>query len=329
MPDEGFRKRLVRLYATHKVDDVGRLPEFKQLREEFAKDPFFDRERSRIERAKAAVEAHLEDPQNAPTQQRSIRNAIRVLAANRKTEETEVDLLSLLYDLITIGYRERWTQAQREYFDAAWNIIRLKYDFFLSFTSRQPDPPLRINPINVAYKHLINYILDEKSVTDQDRKETNLLAKAIYSRLQPRPGFYYPRLQYDNAETEEKLVDACDNSFVFVQLIQNIIFDPPPQGRNYCFFEWERVWNRSTPADRKNRMLFVLAERDHTGFENMLVSLPYEPWRNHVTRKDTPHLPEPGVWDEAVLDDLKRRITQHVVDKIDLAWRELADGVPN
>lgn len=329
MPDRAYREELVRLYATNKVDAVGNLPEFKELREKYKDNPFFDKDRSRIEIAKAGVERRLENPRVPVTQQQAVRNAVRLLIANRTSEESEADLLPLLHELIVIGYRKHWTDAQQSYFDAAWQTIQLKYDFFLSFTSRYTDPePQKIIPINIAYKHLINYILDEKSITEKDRRETNLLAKAIHSRFSPRRGFYYPRQQFDNADTEKKLEDACDNSFLFVQLIQNIIFDPPPEGKNYCFHEWEKMMKRFMPLETEKRILYVLAEKDHKGVRDQDVPLQYADWHEHVVRKDRPYLPEPGVWDESFLEEQKTTITKYLVHRIDVAWKELAEGAP-
>jgi hypothetical protein len=111
-------------------------------------------------------------------------------------------------------------------------------------------------------------VLGEDAITRSSQRETNLLAKAICLRLATPgiEGYYFPRQQYDNAETEKKLEEACDESFM-VQLIQSILFYPPAQGKNYCFLEWERVMQKLSADEKEKRILYVLAEMDYRGLQ--------------------------------------------------------------
>jgi hypothetical protein len=320
-----YRDRLVRIYARNKVETIENVPAFRALCAEFRDNHYFDNDRNKIEYAKVTVEQHLDRP--GLTQKDSVRNAIQLLVANRRTPKRD-----LFHELISAGYKDQWTAAQRTYFDHAWKTIQLKYDFFLSFTSRYPDPGLaRINPINVAYKHFINHVLGEDSIAKSDQRDTNLLARALHARLlvSPNRGYYYPRQQNDNAETERKLAEACDSSLMFIQLIQSILFDLPDEGTNYCFFEWERVMGQFSAEDKEKRMLYVLAEMDYRGLQQLNPPDDYSQWHEHVVQKDRPHLPTAAFWKQTVLQDLDERISNHLLSKIRNAWIELGVGVPN
>jgi hypothetical protein len=206
--------------------------------------------------------------------------------------------------------------------------------FFLSFTSRYPSPELGgPNPINVAYKHFIKHVLGEDAITSSNQRGTNLLAKAICLRLTTPgiEGYYYPRQQYDNAETEKKLEEACDESFMFVQLIQSILFYPPARGKNFCFLEWDRVMRRLSADEKEERILYVLAEMDYRELQDLTPPPPdeYNGWYQHVSKKDRPHLPKVPFWRQAILEDLEEKIADHLLTRIKDAWIELSIGVPN
>jgi hypothetical protein len=270
------------------------------------------------------VEQNLE--RHGLTQQEAARNAIQLLVANRRDPNKR----DLFHALISAGYKPHWTAEQQAYFDRVWPLIQFKHDYFLSFTSRHPTPDLRNpNPINSSYKHFIKHVLGE-AVWKSDHRDTNLLARAIHARLEAPPirGFYYPRDQYDNAETEKKLEAACDASLIFVQLIQAILFEPPPHAKNYCFFEWERVSGQLSAPEREQRILYVLAAMDHRELQNLNPPTDYDQWHRHIAAKDRPHLPMTLFWKQTVLQDLDERIATSLLTRIKDAWIQLSIGVP-
>src|SRR5262249_11035233 len=237
MPRE-YHDALIRLYADKNkaVAKIKEGEEFKNVRDEFAQDRDFQKELDRIEVAKTQVKTAIEEAKTQPT---SVRRAIQFLIQTRGDDRRR----DLCHELIVAGYRPDWTAAQQQYFDDAWERIKLDYDYFLSFTTRYPAGVPGDNPVNTAYKHLIIAEIGIDRYKKGDRKKTNLLAEAVNGLLsQPRiKGFYFPHTQYDNALTERKLEAACDSCLVFVQLVQTIMFDVPNGRTNYCFFEWNRV----------------------------------------------------------------------------------------
>ncbi len=327
MPDRAYRNDLILLYAANRVSDIANVPAFRQLCSEFAQNPFFTGDRDQIELAKARVERTLDNPDMPLTQQQSVRNAIKLLVDNRRDKKRD-----LFHELIVAGYRKHWNAQQQQYFDAAWKMIQFDYDFFLSFTSRYPDPDVGgDNPINIAYKYFIKQVLGPDAFKGDDLKNTNLLARAVHKVLldPPNRGFYFPRQQYDNDDTRLKLEKACDSSMLFVQIVQSIMFDPPRDRKNYCFFEWERVMARFPEVERDKRILYVLAGTNYDGLREIPLPDIYADWHSHITRKDVPYLPEAEFWDASTLKSIKKTILESLVAKIKNAWLELSIGAPN
>lgn len=209
-------------------------------------------------------------------------------------------------------------------------MIKLEYDYFLSFTSRYPPGVAGDNPINTAYQQFIISEIGVDEYNKADRKKQNLLASAVQRLLsQPRmKGFYFPHTQYDNTVTEKKLEEACDNSLVFVQLVQTIMFDPPATGTNFCFFEWNRVQTQFAEADKDRRILFVVAAQDRNVFLGVLPFYEYDLWHDHIRRKDPPYLPEVQFYSEATLREVKRTFQDKMVPEIRAAWFRLIEGAP-
>jgi hypothetical protein len=320
-----YRDRLVQLYAANKVKNIGAVSAFRQLCTEFSDNPYFDAERNRIEWVKVKVEHHLDS--SDLTQEESVRNAVHLLVSNRHDIRRD-----LFHDVICVGYKRYWTEAQRAYFDMVWKTTQLKYDFFLSFTSRYPYPERTdLNPINDRYKHFIKRVLGTDPTKGPDRNE-NKLALAVFLRLAVPPirGYHCIHQQYDNVKTEKKLEEACDQSLVFVQLIQSIMFYPREGVTNYCFFEWERIMHRMSPGEKEKRILYVLAEMDHAGLRDLTPPpcAEYSPWYQYVLERDRPHLPEAPFRNQSVLKALDERIASHLVNKIKDVWIELSVRVP-
>lgn len=323
MESRQYRDDLIGLYASNKIDVIESVSGFKLLCSEFAEDTSFQADRHEIEKAKASVETALDQ---RLTQQGSVQKAIQLLITTRGDNKKR----DLVHDLIVAGYRRNWTVEQQQYFDAAWEKIQVEYDYFLSFTCRYP-PVAGDNPINTAYRQLIISEIGMDEFNKADRKKTNLLASTAYRLLsQPRiRGFYFPHSQYDNRLTEQKLEAACDSCMVFVQLVQSIMFDRPAIGRNYCFFEWNRVNARFHGADRERRILFVVAGVDQKDFQMLLPFVDYSDWHGQIRQKDARYLPEAQFWDRQTVPAIKKMFQEHLVPQIRAPWFRLIEDVPN
>jgi hypothetical protein len=319
-----YHDDLIRVYAGNRIANMTNVAVFQSLCRRFAGDVQFQAERHEVESAKKWVETALDQPM---TQQELVQKSILLLVQTRGDNKQR----DLCYELILAGYRANWTDARRQYFDAAWEKIKLEYDYFLSFTSRCPAGMAGDNPVNTAYKQFIIEEITLKEFNKADRTKMNLLALVAYKLLsQPRiKGFYFPHTQYDNTQTERKLAEACDNCLVFVQLVQTIMFEPPMDGgTNYCFFEWSRARDRFQGADNEKHILFVVAAPNRNEFLQVLPFLHYDTWHKHISNKDPPYLPEVQFRDNVTLRKIRKTFKEIILPEIRGAWFRLIEGVP-
>jgi hypothetical protein len=318
-----YREELIRLYAANPVANIDGVAGFQDLRREFSEDRQFQAERHQIECAKQAIEAAVSPD---VTQQEQVKSAIQLLIQTRPDQKRR----NLFHELIVSGYKPAWTEERRLYFDAAWEKIKLEYDYFLSFTTRYPIA-VGDNPVNNAYKHFITAVLGSDFFNGSDRKKTNLLAMAVHSVLAQASlkGFFFPHSQYDNTNTEQKLQAACDDCLVFVQLVQIIMFVPPNGGgTNYCFYEWDRAIRRFTGPDRENHILFVVATPDRSEILEGLPFVDYNAWHRHVRDKDPPYLPTAEFRDKATVLQIRSAFKDKITPKIRGAWFRLINDAP-
>ena len=302
MPEPTWRDALLRLYATNRVDEIATLLEFQSFCQQNENKPLFKTHRVRIEEAKRKLEVWLEpeSPEDNPVEQ-----AISVLLAERH----QLANRDLYYQLITLGYKPDWSDNQKNYFDLTWQRIRLKYDFFLSFTTRHEEVA-GDNPVNSDYRYFIQHVLGTTEFENADRKKKNLLASCVHRYLARTPmvGFFYPHSENDNAVVDPKLAEACADSRVFVQLVQNIMFTIPTARQNYCFFEYEKVNQLLHGAADKERLIqFVIAEKEGKLVSSLLVPLEYRTWYKHVSSKAAPYLSAMDLQNKANrIEDLQR-----------------------
>jgi hypothetical protein len=193
---------------------VHRAPEYQRLLDDNAKNPQFQLERELVEQAKARLEVSLLGKQSSD----QVRQALVELTRLRRNAKQ-----ALYIELIERGYKPYWTQSQQEYFSRYAKLLTLRYDFFLSFTTRYPPPPGE-NPVNFKYKKFIISCLNSRYYQSTDRDKKNLVAESVFRLLAgtTRVGFLFTHVQDDNALTEKKLREALENSIFFVQLVQNI-----------------------------------------------------------------------------------------------------------
>ncbi len=317
---------LIEIYAKTPVAKIRSSEEYKRLCQREAGKGTFDADRNLVEKAKVQVETYLKDGQTTREQARA---ALCLLIKARRTEQDR----DLLHRLLVKGYRPGWTRAQRGYFDKAWRKICLKYDIFFSFTTRYPNVA-GDNPINTAYRYFIVKELSQETWKGADRQKENLLAKAVYRLIvksADHNGFFFPDSEFDNSMTEQKLREACRNSMVFVQLIQNIMFHPPQGKKNYCFFEYTTVADLlESEPDKEDRILFVVAHNRQDLLPTHQVHLEYDIWHGHVLQKDPPYLPEAdsAAGSSERYSTIKQLLQERVRNKVVGAWQQILNGVP-
>ncbi len=264
-----MRERLIALYAAHAAAAVKATPEYAALAAAYADTPEFQSLRDEIEQAKATIEVWFGP---AATEREQLMKAIGLLKSTRKSPRER----DLYYELITAAFAKRWSPERQAYLLRALEAVRLKQDYFLSYTTRYLAPGA-INPVNQDYRHLIRKQLGKSLDADQ---RANLLAQAVHNILgKSATGFLFEQSQYDNSVTMEKLKRELDDSMVFVQLVQTVMFEPDEDGRpNYCFWEWQRA--RARFGNREEHLLYIVAEPGRTDLE---LTAPYVTTGNGIS----------------------------------------------
>jgi hypothetical protein len=287
-------------------------------------DSDFSGERHAVEGAKVWVEKFLTP---GLTQQEQLKKAVNLLRTTRRNPKQDV-----CYELIVAGYKSGWTPARQSYFEFAWKRIQAEFDFFFSFTTRNPVVSGE-NPINRQYRWFISHVLGAEEFAKADRKKNNLLGDAIYQQIQGAlpnaQGFYFPDSQYDNSETLEKLEKAESSHLVFVQLVQDIMLVAPLQEDNFCFNEYTRaVELLKDDPHRDQRVIFVVAEKDRETLKKWAVPPPYLEWWEHIYKKDPPYLVDVEFEDDARVKQLTELIDNKVSPHISAALSRLVEEAP-
>jgi hypothetical protein len=318
------RDSLVKLYAKTPLNEVLTSAAYQELYASHGSDSGFGGERNAVEKAKQWVDQYL---LIGLTEREQLQKAIALLIATRRNVHQTV-----CYELIVGGYKAGWTQAQQAYFEFAWKRIQAKFDFFFSFTTRNPVKPGE-NPINRKYRWFISHVLGPDDFQKADRKEANLLAEAIHRQLLTNNSdlvsFYFPESQYDNSVTLAKLEAALSDHLVFVQLVQGIMFEKYGEEDNYCFKEYNlAVEALKGDCHKDSRVIFVLAGQNREAFRNKLVLPDYLDWQKHICEKDPPYLGEVEFEDQIAVKKLKELIDEKISPHISKVLYRLIDEAP-
>ena len=307
---------LINLFAAHRVASIGTVPEYLELCGRFASNVQFQRQRDTTEVAKRAIEEWLD---NQPNYKAQVRQSFIMLQGNR------IGDFDLYYALIVAGYKHRWSVAQQTYFDRVVPTIRNDNDFFLSFTSR--GPRVGDKRINHRYWYFIRSEIGGHNITPDDRRNKNLLAEALYAMLMDATlkGFYYIRHEDDNTLVVDKLRKGLEGSRVFVQLVENVMFDPPDGRTNYCEFEYRHAVQIIGEEDR---ILFVVTEKCPDDLEDPArVHGPYRDWVEHIRSKSASYLPPVDDYNKQRLSELKKKL-ENIVMTVKGARRGVLERIP-
>ncbi len=179
--------------------------------------------------------------------------------------------------------------------------------------------------INRRYRYFIRR--EAADATKADRRSENLLAKAFYAKLtaESLKGFYYPKHENNNAEVERKLRSGCQSCRVFVQLVENVMFDPPDGHPNYCEFEYRRAVEF---IQGEGRILFVVAaERPEDLEDPETVHEEYRDWLGSIRIRAAPYLPPVEEYDRQRIADIGKKLAD-VISQVKAAKRKVLDGIP-
>ncbi len=317
-----YKDELVDIYATYdKLSEAEKSPKYQKLCEQHEENRLFHRFRKKIEEIKKLIEDMVEIQS---TEKGQVIESLNITYMVMKDNNEEI--LKYCHKLITKLYEKKWSPKRWAYFKDTSDILTTTdYDYFLSFTRRKRSEG-GYNPVNNNYEHFIKAILGKHRFNDKEKIEKNLLARSIHKILKDsgHEGFFYPEHIGDNQLVDPKVEKACVNSHIFIQLIQDLMFDKP-NVENYCFTEYKYV--KDTFSDEQ--ILFVLAEGDRKKIINRLpVCLSYRDWYNHVLKKDIVILRFTTIWKKNDIDSIKKEIEENIGNKIKEYKDHLIENVP-
>jgi hypothetical protein len=315
-----YKDDLVDICASYPLSEIKNCSEYLNICEQHNEETHFHRFREKIQKIKQYLEGTVETQSSKKGQ---VSECLTMIC--RVMEDKNEEILSCCRKFIIKAYSKNWNQEQLDYFERISDILTTAdYDYFLSFTRRKRSSG-GYNPVNNNYKHFIKAILGEYRVTHEERIEKNLLAKSIHQILRDsgHNGFFYPEYIGDNQPVDPKVERACKNAHIFIQVIQDIMFDKP-NVENYCFKEYSYVKDTFL----EEQILFVLAEDSHEKFRSRLVGLDYLEWYEHIKGNDIVILKFTTTWKQKDIDLLKKKIETNICNKIKEYKDHLINNVP-
>jgi hypothetical protein len=312
-----YSSLLIDLYAKHTVSAVKSQPAYQALKEQYEKDAEFQWLRNRLDTMKTRVEERIASD---ASQQEQLRQAINMLRGYRSPgRERERDLFCRL----VVAISQDWHPDRRAYLEKAFSAVRLRYDYFLSFTTRH-SPHSNLNPINTRYWHFIQKILHNRFELGNKDKE-NLFATAINAIFSDKAkGYFFPKSEDDTSIVAKELQGEINQSMVFVQIIQSQLFDYTEN--NYCFLEWGWAINGFN-GDEK-RFLYILGEADRDWLDILVPDETYRDWHSHVKAKKAPPTPLHRTLDDIEIEQTTRFFETLLKNDIVGAWTRLETAAP-
>ncbi len=317
---EECTNKLIEIFAhCNNISNLKKNQDYIKLCHENLGRDWFNAERERVEKIYRSLGITV-------GKQSSLKNQVieALILLNRiKTQEEK----NICYALIIKVYSNQWKNGKLDHFEKYYDALQKNYDYFLSFTDRNPTPEYD-NYINVNYRYFIKKLLG-KEFNKANQKE-NLLARAIHYLLESsgnKKGFFYPQKEGDNQEVEEKLKSACEHCFVFIQLIQNIMFTDGNE-TNYCHFEYCHA--RKCLADKKE-FIFLLAEKSHDSLKQIHrdVCFKYDEWYRDILERDKIILEPTEKYNQTEILKMIGKIRKNLVEKIDKIKWEIIEDVPD
>ena len=315
---------LIRLVAANPVKSINSVAAYTELCRQHENNRQFEEQRHTAERIKTALEGLLD---GQPNYRRQIREALVKLEKNRGRPDFE-----WLYDMIVEAYKHRWSEPQQDYFDRVVRTVRSGNQYFLSFTNRPTDRE-RDKPVNTRYWYFIRSKIRAENVTKEDLSKRNFLAEAVYTLLWDESihGFYYKIHEDRNRQVLADLMEGCATCRVFIQLVQNAMFEVPKEGdTNYCEFEYRKAYESIIDGDpdSEDRFVFVIAEDENAFIAADRVDDEYSAWHKHIMEKQRHFLPKVEKPDDPKITLIGDMIEKSILAQVRSSWDRLLDHIP-
>jgi hypothetical protein len=202
--------------------------------------------------------------------------------AKRKGGRDAADELEVTRLLVEKLLLPGWTAAQQQRYAHGLEILLQWMDYFLSYTRRQA--PQTNHAFRGLIKEFYTTLPDARA-----RASENFVAKILvwFMKVQGMKGF----LDEDDIRIGEvigdKVVDLCQRSFGFLQLIEDVSFADLAPNENWCFEEYQAFSSASYPSALAEqaplRFFFFLTEKDLV--EPAALPERYKPWFAQVHKR--------------------------------------------
>ena len=252
-----FIPQLVAIYAAHKVDDINKQPELrevpfgKSLQELSAADTF-PADEDLVRDLKLSVEA---DAANYATADKKLQiseclKALLRLSVYDESPPTTVALrIKTLQALLAAMYAHGWSQPQKDHFNFVASCLGMWHAYFLSYTNSGA------TVVNDDYKAVIRKHADPVIRKARDPDKDNMLPDAIVNWLDRHKGgrrsFYDKKAIEAGDFLKEAIAPAVRNGMVFIQLVHLDTFTSK-QKVNWSFEEY-RVFMEYNDEVSKNQ----------------------------------------------------------------------------
>jgi hypothetical protein len=315
-----MREQLIDLYAKHEASAAKASAGYESLRAQYGGNTEFDWLRNQLEEMKTRVEERI-DP--AKSNQEQLREAISMLREYRGASELQALKRDLFYDLLVAIYQAQWNSQRMAYLKKALSAVRLRNDYFLSFTTRHSSH-VKVNPINTRYYYFIKKIF--QSSFDNANRDENLFAAAVNEIFsQKADGYYFPKSEDDTSIVIDEIRRELEESMVFVQIVQLQLFKYI-SGTNYCFLEWG--WANERFSGEETRLIYISGEDDREWLDILAPDATYSPWYSHVKRKKIPPTPSHSTFDDGKIDQTVKYFETILKHDIVGAWVRLEKEAP-
>ncbi len=300
---------LVALYARHGVGGVRDSEDYLELCVRHEDDNTFKATAVQVSGVASLIERTLD----RQAQRDQVVHALKLLNTY-KADRHKQDLCA---DLTVRRYGSSWSLEQLNYYRQAGAKLAVWRDYFLSFTNYTPTPGY-VLAVNNDHARLIKFALCQEFSKARTTSE-NLLALLLDYKLRHTPlnGFFYPthRGAQDVVEQLEREAREC---FVFVQLLQNTIFEKVP---NYCKAEFD-----AASSDPERELIFVMPNSRADFISRDDVGIDMHGWYAAIDRVDTVELRPPASSKD--VEALVELIYERVVTPVKRARDRVYKGVP-
>ena len=306
----GLSEELIATYAEHGPGEEELTHRLRGLAERYSGDSAFDATLNLVgEQAEM-----LEDGLVGKTHREQVSVALECFFGARENEEAQ----AACRELTRARFFKYWSATQRKYYEGTAEKLESWGDYFLSFTNHNPTAG-EVMFVNNEHGTLIRTGL-KRPVRIAETKQENMLAKMLDYVLTniPLKGFFYPN--HRGADDVEELLEAkSKESLVFVQLVQNSMFEKSP---NYCHLEF-----KAARSDPKRKLIFIMSVPYEEFIDAALVVNHMRDWHATIQRPDIVDL-EPTT-ELVQARELLARIRRRVVKPVREARMALFESVPD